>query len=66
VKSKMLFRDDHPRGLVSRRKIPRVGANDNVPSLEFETTGQERDWRLFCLVGAIVCGLSAFIFLPLW
>jgi len=66
VKSKILFRDDQPRGLASRRKIHRAGANDNFPSLEFEAAGQERDWRLFCLIGAIVCGLSAFIFLPLW
>ena len=71
MKATIMFKDDNPKSPMSSRPNARAGAhrpgaNDNFRSLEFETEGQERDWRLLCLVSAIVCGLTAFIFLPLW
>ncbi len=51
---------------ISGRSGSRAGANDNIRSLEFEAGTEEKDWRLLCLVSAIVFGLSAFIFLPIW
>lgn len=66
MKSKISFKSEHRQGLGSGRRIRRSGANDNFPGLEFETTSETREWRLVCLIAAIVCGLAAFIFLPLW
>jgi hypothetical protein len=65
VKSTILFKDDHfVRPEV--RKPRKVGANDNLRSLEFEIDNKERDWRALCLIAVVVCGFAAFIFVPLW
>lgn len=66
MKARIMFKDDYLVQPDATRRSRRIGANDNFRSLEFDTSGQERDWRAVCLVAAIVCGFFAFIFLPLW
>jgi hypothetical protein len=66
VKSTIMFKDDHLVRPETSRKPRRVGANDNLRSLEFEIEAQERDWRALCLVASVVCGFAVIIFAPLW
>ncbi len=66
MKATILFKDDHFSRPDASKKPRRIGANDNLRSLEFEIEGQERDWRALCLIAAVVCGFATFIFVPLW
>lgn len=66
VKSTIMFKDDHVVRPDTSRIQRRAGANDNLRSLEFEIEGQERDWRVLCLIAAVVCGFAVIIFAPLW
>ncbi|MCM2432317.1 hypothetical protein RMS29_007935 [Agrobacterium rosae] len=66
MKATILFKDDHFVRPETTRKPRRLGANDNLRSLEFEMRDQERDWLVPCLFAAAFCGFAAFIFMPLW